>query len=64
MATWTEAQRDALAAAIARGVRSVSYADRTVTYESLAEMRSLLAEMDRQLGSAQTFRFARVSKGV
>jgi hypothetical protein len=64
MATWTQAQRDTLAAAIASGTLAVSYADRSVTYHSLAEMRALLAEMDRQLSQAPTHRLAAHTKGV
>lgn len=48
VATWTQADVDTLKAAIATGVLSVSYAgppSRTITYQSLKEMRDLLAEM-------------------
>ena len=64
MATWTQEQRDALAAAIATGALTVQYRDRSVTYQSLSEMRSLLSEMDRQLTGAPTHRLAAHSKGV
>ena len=45
MATWTQAQIDALQSSIARGVLSVTFADRTVTYQSLKEMRDLASEV-------------------
>lgn len=40
----------ALESAIRRGVRSVTYDGQTVTYRSLAEMRSILSEMRREAG--------------
>jgi hypothetical protein len=50
---WTEGDIATLKAAIAQGVVSVSYAGppaRSITYQSLAEMRALLAEMVGQVG--------------
>lgn len=49
---WTVQERDALKAAIASGVLSVRFADRTIQYQSLQEMRALLAEMNGQLAAA------------
>jgi len=66
MAIWTQADIDKLKAAIAEGVLSVSYAGppaRTLTYQSLAEMRSLLAEMDRQVHNPKTHRLFAFRKG-
>lgn len=64
---WTQAQADALAAAIATGAKTVHYADRTVTYHDLDEMRSLLAEMLAQVaetaGTRKAFRLASTRKG-
>ena len=40
----------ALKSAIRRGVKSVTYDGQTVTYRSLSEMRSILAEMERDAG--------------
>jgi hypothetical protein len=69
MATWTQEDIDKLKAAIASGVLSVTYNGppaRSVTYQSLAAMRSLLAEMTadvaRQAG-AKTTRRAKFRKG-
>lgn len=45
MAIYTQAQIDALAAALASGATRVSYSDKSVEYRSLAEMRELLAIM-------------------
>ena len=64
MANWTQAQRDALAEAVAAGILTVHFADRSVQYQSLAEMRALLSEMDRQLLATPTHRLAAHSKGV
>lgn len=70
MPAWTQEELDALRAAVASGVLTVSFAGppaRTVTYQSLAEMRSLLAEMqasvDAQAGTRTNFRRASFSKG-
>lgn len=49
---YTQAQRDALANAIATGALETDADGIRIRYRSLAEMRSLLAEMDRQLTPA------------
>lgn len=52
---WTQDDIDALKAAIRTGVLSVSYDGpprRTLTYQSLAEMRSLLAAMVSEVSRA------------
>lgn len=67
MAVWTQAEYDTLKAAVASGVLSVSYAgppQRTLTYQSLAEMRKLLAEMAASLGLGTPYRLAATRKGV
>jgi hypothetical protein len=63
---WSQAEYDALKAAIARGTQTVSYNGRSVTYHSLKDMRALLAEMERDLAgtSAQPYRLASTSKGA
>lgn len=59
---YTQEQMQALAAAIARGARRVSYTSngvsQTVEYHSLAEMQALLAEMRRQLEPRPKPRFS------
>lgn len=65
---WTQADIDALEAALKTGVLTVHYADRSVTYRSLAEMLQLRATMkDTVLGAAGTAKarpsFAKTSKG-
>ena len=61
---YTTTQRDALQAAIASGVQSVTFNNRTVTYQSLEEMRAVLAEMNRQLtpSTARAYRLAVTAK--
>lgn len=48
---FTTEQITQLEGAIAAGVLGVRYADRTVTYQSLAEMRKLLKQMRCELGA-------------
>jgi hypothetical protein len=71
MPTWSQSDVDELKAAIRTGVQTVHYSGppaRTVTYQSLAEMRSLLAEMVAQVGNAagtrKSRRLAAYRKGV
>ena len=47
--TYTTAQRDALRAAIASGVLSLSYEGKTVQYRSMADLKSALAEVEQGL---------------
>ncbi len=67
---WTEADITTLRAAVASGVLSVEYSgppSRRIQYQSLAEMRSLLAEMLAEVGEAAgtrtKYRFVSTSKG-
>lgn len=61
---WTQADIDALKAAIASSVLTVSYAGppaRSLTYRSLAEMRESLSLMEREVaGSATAVTYRRV----
>jgi hypothetical protein len=53
--TWTQAEIDALRAAVASGVLTVTYdgpPKRSVTYQSLAQMRELLASMVQSTSQA------------
>lgn len=55
MGMWTQADVDALKAAVASGVLSVRYdgpPSRTITYQSLSDMRALLASMQQDLARA------------
>ncbi len=68
--TWTQAEVDALKAAIASGVLSVEYDGppaRRVQYQSLAAMRELLAaivaESAAAAGTRVTVRYAAHRKG-
>jgi hypothetical protein len=63
---FTQADVDTLKAALVSGVLTVTYAgppQRSVTYQSLAAMQSLLAVMIRQVAPQSAFRRATFSKG-
>ncbi len=63
---WSEADLQSLKAAVASGVLTVRYdgpPGRTITYQSLAEMRALLAEMQRSVKGAPTYRLVQTRKG-
>lgn len=47
------AQREALLAARFRGVRTVEYAGRRVTYASDAEMAAAITDLERRMAGAQ-----------
>lgn len=67
VAFWTQAEIDALKAAVASGVLSVTYAGppaRTITYQSLADMRALLAEMVATSTNGTPYRLAATRKGL
>ena len=64
VASWTQAERDTLAARIATAVQAITFGDRSISYADLDKMRALLAEMDRQLQSSPGYRLAATSKGV
>ena len=64
--TWTQTDIDKLKQAVASGALTVSYAGppaRSITYQSLDAMRSLLSEMVRQVEKPPTFRRFAFSKG-
>lgn len=68
---WTQADIDILKSAISSGILSVTYAgppSRTLTYQSLAEMRNLLAEMQAEVttnsGARTSYRLAATRKGL
>ena len=69
-ATWTQAQIDELKTAIASGVLTVSYSGppaRSVTYQSLSEMRELLSAMQQdaaQAAGGRSYVLAATRKGV
>jgi len=65
-AIWTQADVDALSAAIATGVLTVKYEGppaREQTFQSIDAMRRLLAEMVRQVQQPTAFRLASFSGG-
>jgi hypothetical protein len=67
---FTTADLEAVERAIASGSKEVSYRDRRVTYQSLADLLTLRSQMQSELGTAATGsmiggrRIAAVSKGV
>jgi len=65
-AKWTQEDINRLKQAISSGVLSVRFEGppaRTVTYHSLAEMRSLLAEMEREVSGSPGYAYLQTSKG-
>lgn len=67
---WTQADIDALKSAIAsgRGVRSLTFGDQTVQFNSPSEMLDLLAVMQQDVqlsaGTRKNYRVAATSKGL
>ena len=55
LATFTEAQYNALLAAYATGNLSVEYADKKVVYQSLTNMERILARMEAVLNPATSY---------
>lgn len=51
---WTSADLDAIKAAMAKGERTVSFADRSVTYRSVEELLRVKAEIEAELTAATT----------
>ncbi len=63
--TYSDAQIEALKAAIAQGARTVSYGDRSITYHSLEEMQRLLNAMIASRDKSRVTRItATFSKGL
>ncbi len=63
---WTQADIDSLKGAVASGILTVRYdgpPGRTITYQSLAEMRALLAEMQRSVKGTTSYRLVQTRKG-
>jgi hypothetical protein len=54
-AGWSQADIDALRAAIATGARRVRYSDREVEYHDLNAMRALLADIVGEVGERPAF---------
>ena len=48
---WTQADLDALKAKRAKGIQSVRYADKGVTYQGDAELSKLQGEMEREIAA-------------
>lgn len=54
--SWRQSDIDKLKASIASGIRTVAYADRTVTYQSVAEMLQVLAAMEGEVSQSASGR--------
>jgi hypothetical protein len=67
---WTQGDIDTLKAAMAtgRGVRTLTFADQSITFHSVDEMLKLLSVMEHdvaaQSSKARGYRLAATSKGV
>jgi hypothetical protein len=58
----TQADIDALQAAVNSGVRRVKYVDREVEYQSLDEMRTMLSTLKMELAAANgTPRYTKIA---
>jgi len=51
---WTQTQLDALKTAYAGGIRSVTFGDRTTTYQSQSEMAEAIAKIEAELARSTT----------
>jgi hypothetical protein len=49
---YTQDQLDALEAALARGERRVTFADKTVEYRSVEELKAAIREVKRSIGQS------------
>ncbi len=43
---WTQEQLDAIAAVIAKGIKTVEYDGRTITYQNVDQLLAVLHDMD------------------
>jgi hypothetical protein len=48
---WTQADVDTLKAAMAKGEKSVTFADRSVVYRDVSEMREALAMIEAEVAT-------------
>ncbi len=56
MSLYTQAQYDAIKAAIASGVTTVSYQGKTVTYRDFTEMLTILSMIEAELSGVKVKR--------
>lgn len=64
MATWTQAQLDALIGAISQGVLEVEYSDKKVKFRSLDDMLRLKDLMEADLGIGKNLTERRTTTSV
>lgn len=60
---WTQSDIDALKAAMAQGIKRVRYVSGEVEYQSVDDMRKVLADMQREVSPDSRRRVARVVNG-
>jgi len=62
---WSQTDIDALKSAMARGTKRVRYVSGEIEYQSVDDMRKLLADMEREVNpaSTQTRSVARFDRG-
>ena len=62
---WLQTDIDALKAAMGKGLKQVTYASGSVTYQSIDDMRKLLADMQREVSpdTNPSRRVARFDRG-
>lgn len=63
---WTQSDIDTLRQAIVdrKGARTITFADQTVTFESINDMLKLLATMEQAVSTTSRTRYAATNKGV
>jgi hypothetical protein len=65
MAVLTQAQLDALIQSLAdrKGAKSITFADQTISFESIQDVREFVAQQQAQIAGSRT-RYAATRKGV
>ena len=53
---WTQTDIDALKSAMARGIKRVQYTSGSVEYQSVADMKALLKDMERDVATSGPIR--------
>ncbi len=59
--SWTQADIDALEANMKRGILSLQFGERQITFQSMAEMRELRREMQEAVAAATSSAKSRTS---
>jgi hypothetical protein len=64
MSKFTQAQLDALKAAYAAGIRSVTHGENSVTYASMKDMAEAIAQMERALSGRRRVHYPAFERGT